>query len=342
MPVYYDFVLSSPFPNYDFFAHRMRELCGQLNLTFFSADKVWVHDFLRKLQQREFSVRVLLDMSNNQTVPDDPYLMLAQEAKSQGAYVINDPSITSVVAHKGLFHQIMMEHRILVPETVVVSRKELGSFKLTDEIKSVVGVPFVVKPAWGDSSIGVIIDGHSHDDLLRSAEQAPNSDAFLVQRQLKPQRLGDHVGWFRMFHIINEVIPCWWNPANHEYHLVTPAQTRYYKLAPLPRIMREIARVSKMKFFTSEICLDMDGHFYTVDYLNADPDMNPRSFYTNGVPDEVVRHIVWLTVTEGMRVIMKKRGYFDSGLEGSDEGTFEQKQLGSPRARTRKTGKQGT
>ena len=75
MPVYYDFVLSSPFPNYDFFAHRMRELCGQLNLTFFAADKVWVGDFLQKLQQREISVRVLLDLSNNQTVPDDPYLI---------------------------------------------------------------------------------------------------------------------------------------------------------------------------------------------------------------------------------------------------------------------------
>ena len=53
MSVTYDIVLSSPFPNYHFFAHRMRELCGQLNLTFFMADQVWVGDFLRKLGQRE-------------------------------------------------------------------------------------------------------------------------------------------------------------------------------------------------------------------------------------------------------------------------------------------------
>ncbi len=51
MAVAYDIVLSSPFPNYHFFAHRMRELCGQLNLTFFMADQVWVGDFLRKLQE---------------------------------------------------------------------------------------------------------------------------------------------------------------------------------------------------------------------------------------------------------------------------------------------------
>jgi hypothetical protein len=46
--------------------------------------------------------------------------------------------------------------------------------------------------------------------------------------------------------------------------------------------------------------------------------MNPRSFYATGVPDEVVRHIVWLLVNEGMRYVMKGRGYFDAGLDGSE------------------------
>jgi len=314
----YDVVLSSPFPNYDFFAHRLRELCGQLNLTYFGADKVWVSDFLQKLKKKEISVRVLLDLSNNQTIAEDPYMMLAREVKKQGGHVIDDPEITSVVAHKGLFHQIMLENNILVPETIIVGRNDIENFKVNNEIKDIVGVPFVVKPAWGDSSTGVILDGCSQYDLLKSAEQAPESDAFLVQRLVKPKPLGEYVGWFRMFHIINEVIPCWWNPTSHEYHLVSPVQRQKYKLGPLVRIVKDIARVSKMKFFTSEICLDLDGHFYTVDYINADPDMNPRSFYANGVPDEVVRHIVWLLVIECMRIIMKGRGYFDVELDGSD------------------------
>lgn len=314
----YDVVLSSPFPNYDFFAHRLRELCGQLNLTYFGADKVWVSDFYQKLKDKEIGVKVLLDLSNCQTVPDDPYLMLAKEVKRQGGHVIDDPEITSKVAHKGIFHQIMLENNILVPETIVVSRNEIESFKVNDEVQDIVGLPFVVKPAWGDSSMGVIMDGSSHFDILKSAEQSSKSDAFLVQRKVKPKQLGEHVGWFRMFHIIDEVIPCWWNPASHAYHLVTPAQRKTYKLTPIFRIVKDIARVSRMKFFTSEICLDIDGHFYTVDYINADPDMNPQSFYATGVPDEVVRHIVWLLVNECMRIIMKGRGYFDVGLDGTD------------------------
>ncbi len=334
----YDFVLSSPFPNYDFFAHRMRELCGQLNHTFFRADEVWVTEFLQKLQEKEISVRVLLDLSNNQTNPDDPFLMLATEAKRQGAYVIDDPAITSVVAHKALFHQIMLENNILVPETVIVERKDLQDFKITDDIKARVGVPFVVKPAWGDSSLGVLMEGNSHYDLLKSAEEAPNSSAFLVQRRLNSKPLGSHNGWFRMFHIIDEVIPCWWNPSNGEYQMVTPAQLRYHRLAPLGRIMRDIARVSKMKFFTSEICLEEDGNFYVVDYVNADPDMNPRSYFADGVPDELVRHIVWMLVMDGRRVIMRKRGFFDSSLEASHTDRWEKQELAKRKPRARKSG----
>ncbi|MFC1948335.1 RimK family alpha-L-glutamate ligase [Chloroflexota bacterium] len=338
----YDFVLSSPFPNYDFFAHRMRELCGQLNLTFFPADEVWVNDFLHKLQEREVSVRVLLDLSNNQTNPEDPFLMLAKEAKRQGTYVINDPDITSVMAHKAMFHQIMLENHILVPETIIVDRKELKDFRITDDLKARVGVPFVVKPAWGDSSLGVILNGRSRNDILKSAEQAPNSSAFLVQRRLNSQWLGSHKGWFRMFHIIDEVIACWWDPSNGVYQMVTPAQRRYHKLAPLARIIRDIARVSKMKLFTSEICLEDDGEFYVIDYINADPDMNPRSYFADGVPDELVRHIVWMLVMDGRRVIMRKRGYFDSSLEASHTDRYEKEQLQQGKSRKPRKSKEST
>ena len=335
MALTYDIVLSSPFHNYVFFAHRMRELCGQLNLTFFMADQVWVKEFVRKLQLREIEVRVLIDLGADYYVPEDPYLLLAREVKQQGGYVIDDPDKGAIMAHKGHFHKILLENQIPVPETVIVSRSELDSFKLTDEIKGQLGIPFVVKPAWGDSSRGVILDGCSEDDLLKSAEQAPNSDAFLLQRRLKLKQMEGHSGWFRMFHICGEIIACWWNPLSHEYHLVTPVQQRYYKLGPLTRIMRAIARVSKMKFFTSEICLNGDGQFFAVDYLNTDPDMNPRSFYPNGVPDEVVRHIVWLLVYEGMHIVKSRHGYFDEDLDESGVDLLERQQLATrvPRRR---------
>jgi len=314
----YDIVVSSPFANYDFFAHKMRELCGQWSLTFFMVDDVWVKEFREKLQAKEISVRVLFDLTANQTIEDDVYLNLAREVKRQGGTVIDDPDITATVAHKGHFHQVLLANGIPVPETVVVPRRELESFVITDEVKSKVGVPFVVKPAWGDSGVGVIVDGYSETELRQSAALAPNSDAFLIQQRVKMKELGSHSGWFRLFHICGTVIPCWWNPVSHAYQLVTPAQIRRFKLAPLRRIMRGIARASRMKKFTSEICLHEDNKFYVVDYINADPDMNPASFYANGVPDEVVRHIVWLLFYEAMRIVKKGQGFFDEDLVESE------------------------
>ncbi len=61
--------------------------------------------------------------------------------------------------------------------------------------------------------------------------------------------------------------------------------------------------------------------------MNADPDMNPRSFYPEGVPDEVVRHIVWLLVYEAMHIVKRRHGYFDDELDGSGVDWFERQQL---------------
>jgi len=314
----YDIVVSSPYSNYDFFSHKMRELCGQWSLTFFMVDDIWVNEFYQKLRAKEIAVRVLFDLTANQILEDDIYVKLAREAKRQGSYVIDDPDITATVAHKGRFHQVMLNNHIPVPETIVVSRNELHEFRITPEMRDRVGTPFVVKPAWGDSGVGVIMDAYAEDALAQSAEMAPNSDAFLIQKRLKMKKLGSHAGWFRMMYICGEIISCWWDPVSHEYHLVTPAQVKRFRLGALKRMMRSIARASKMKKFTSEICLHEDGKFYAIDYVNADPDMNPRSFYDNGVPDEVVRHIVWLLFHEAMKIVKRGQGFFDSELADAE------------------------
>ena len=314
----YDIVLATPFPNYNFFAHKMRELCGQNNLTFFFCNDTWVNEFQQKLEAHEVEAKVLLDLTANQTLETDPYVRLAQEVKRHGGHVIDDPDVTAVSAHKGHLHNKLIENGVPVPDSVVVPREEIETFRLDPEDRDRIGIPYVVKPAWGDSGVGVVVDADSEEALLWSAEQAPNADAFLIQKRLEPRDLGNHVAWFRMFHVCREVIPCWWNPETHEYQMVTPGEIKTYHLRPLRRIMRDIARVSRMKKFTSEICLHQDGKFYAVDYVNADPDMNPRSFYANGVPDEVVRHIVWLLFYEAMHIVKRGHGFFDEELIESE------------------------
>lgn len=327
MPQNYDIVVSSPFSNYEFFGHRMMELCGQMNLDYFKVDDNWVHEFSKKIEAGDISVKVLLDLTANQPQADDPYTRLARVAKARGAYMMDDPDKVAKVAHKGYFHKVLLEKGVPVPETIILTRDEAKSFKITEDVVKQLGGPFVVKPAWGDSGVGVVVETTSEADIKRSMEEAPKSDAFLLQQMIYPTKLGEHYGWFRLYYICGRVIPCWWDPKSHEYHLVTPAQQRRYKLAPISRIMKGIAGASKMAKFSAEVCMRDDGKCFAIDYVNADPDMNPRSFYPNGVPDEVVRYITWLLFNEGLRVVKKGQGFFDEDLFEAEGGWLELRKL---------------
>jgi len=61
----------------------MREFCGQMGLNFFLGNDVWVKEFIQKLQVKEIKVKVLLDLTANQIIEDDPYLHLARQVKRQ-------------------------------------------------------------------------------------------------------------------------------------------------------------------------------------------------------------------------------------------------------------------
>lgn len=325
MTVYYDIALTF---TQEYFSSRIRELCGQFDLSFFLVEPIWAYDFVQKLQEGEIRVRVLIDMGSDAYEPENLYFLLAKEVKRTGGYVINDPDYAAVAAHKGLLHQTLVQNGIPVPETVIVNRSELDRFRLTDEIKAYVGLPFVVKPGWGGGAIGVILDGRSEEDLRRSAELAVNSDSFLIQRRLYPKTLEGHVGWFRGIHIFGEVIPCWWEPPANQYQMVTPLQERLYKLRPLTKIVKDIGRVSRTKFFSTEVALNHDGRFLAVDYLNTGPDMHPKSFWPTGVPDEVVRHVAWSLVDHAMSILQRKKAPFAEQLQKKDEDWGERRKMG--------------
>lgn len=325
IPTCYDVALAT---GHDYFSSRVQALCGQFDLSFFLIEPLWVTEFVRKLQAGEIKVRVLIDMVSDAYLPDDIYFTLAQEVKKAGGYVIDDPDAGAIMGHKAKFHQMLVAQAIPVPETVIVERSALSTFRLTDAILAQVGVPFVVKPAWGYGRQGVILEGCSEDDLHRSAAATPHSDAFLLQRKIVPTSLAGQVGWFRMFHVFGEVIPCWWHPTTGNYQLVTPLEERRFKLRPLIKITRDIAHVSKIHFFSSEIALTDEGRFFVIDYLNTECDMHTKSFWPSGVPDELARHVAWVLVDHAMTITKRRRGPFDDELEKRDADWLERHEQG--------------
>jgi hypothetical protein len=316
MHVIYDVALAT---TQQYFSSRVMENCAQLNLSFFLVEPFWAADFLEKLCQDELGVRVLIDMASDAYQPGNLYFELAKQAKKSGSYVIDDPDRVAIFAHKGILHKKLVENGIDVPETIIVQRSELEGFRITEEMKQYLGVPFVVKPGWGGGRWGVILNATSEEDLMRSAQEADYSDSFLLQKKIIPQDVDGRIGWFRMLHIFGEIIPCWWDPRVGLYQLVTPLQYRTYRLSPLVKITREIARISGIGFFSTEITLSSDGRFLPIDYLNTECDMHAKSFWPSGVPDEVVRHIATSLVTHASSIARKGRGPFDDELIQRDE-----------------------
>jgi hypothetical protein len=290
----------------EYFSQTLTGFCADLGLSLFFVEPVWVREFTAKLRQGKIGVRVLLDMSSDCYAPGDQYYQLARAVKASGGVVVSDPDVTPFATHKGRFHDVLAWNGIRVPKTITVSRPDLDSFRLTPQALAQVGTPFVVKPGWGYGNCGVILDGTSEADLLRSADAAPDSDCFLIQERLRPRTLGGHTAWFRVFYVFGEVISCWWEPPDNVYSLVTPAERQTFGLESLETASRAIAALAKLPFFSTEFAIPEGQSLpVAVDYVNDECDMHVKSYYPTGVPDVVARRIAWLLASNCARIAGK-------------------------------------
>jgi len=166
----------------------------------------------------------------------------------------------------------------------------------------------VIKPARGWGWKGVVLGARGDLEAISTARDFDRGDDFLVQRQVPYAFLPDDQGdtrpaWWRVFYLFGEMIPCWWNPENGEYRLMSLRELSMNELLPLARLSAEIGRLSGMDFFSTEICLAeepaMPGAqyqaagrpFYVIDYVNDQCDVRCQSRHASAPPDEVVRHL---------------------------------------------------
>ena len=107
--------------------------------------------------------------------------------------------------------------------------------------------------------------------------------------------MGDKMAWFRVYYLFGEIIPCWWDTETGKYTHVTLKEFNIYKLLPLARIISEIARITRLEFFSSEIALIKTAKgprkFVAVDYVNDQPELCVRPQAINGPLEDVTEHI---------------------------------------------------
>lgn len=303
----YDLVMTHKLDADDLFIHRVQQYCAEARLNFFLIEPLWIHGFTGALVAGELWARVVLNMHSEHHDPNDPFHRLVRLASEKGSHII-DPLDKAIAAFdKALLHPRLAAAGIEVPYTVVVPASEIPTFHLTDEQRQALGSPFVIKPAMGYGRKGVIVDARTETDLPRSAAAWPGEN-YLLQRRIVPRDLEGCPAYFRVFFVFGSVFYSWWNCFTDAYRPLNPLEAQIHNLKPLEEIIRQVAALTGMNFFSSEIAQTEAGNFVLIDYVNDQCHMLSQSSDPRiGVPDELVTAIARELVRATKRLIASQK-----------------------------------
>ena len=291
----YDFALAWDSNPKEKFLKWIRKECLFRNIRFILVDSDNVSRLIRDLEKGKIKIKFLLDTEADYWVPKELFTRLCYAVKDAEGYVVCDPDDARQAANKAVTHYDLLKVNIPVPYTVVVRNWEPNNFRLTREELKRLGRPFIIKPASGFGQKGVVKEATGSIVEIAKARHFNRGDNFLLQEKIVPIFFGEKQGWFRVYFLFGEIIPCWWNTDTGWYSHITLREMYNYKLLPLARITSEIARATNMDFFSSEIAVVGKGksrRFVAIDYVNDQPELCVRTKEEGGGPvPEVVQHV---------------------------------------------------
>jgi hypothetical protein len=202
---------------------------------------------------------------------------------------LNGPEDLEAALDKATMHAQLLEHRIQVPYTIILSpNRDWTKIKIGELIR--LGEPFIIKPAIGGGGVGVEANAKTLFDIVK-AREGKAKERLLLQEKVLPIHFGDRRAWFRLFYVCGNILSCWWDDLTHIYFRVTPEEESVYGLGALAPLMRKIAEITHLNFFSTEIAIVDTETFVVVDYVNDQCDMRLKSCHPDGVPDDVVEEI---------------------------------------------------
>jgi hypothetical protein len=271
------------------FVGLIEEACRGLGLRTLTISPSTVAGSLAAFREGRVDFRVLFDRAAGST-PD--FLDLQKAALERGRDVIDPVGKLRWASDKATMHLEFIAHGLHTPHTVILPAYETERDPgLRPDDLTPLGAPFIIKPAnTTGGSLGVVENACGLDDALAARAAFP-SDKYLLQEKVVPQEKDGKRFWFRGFFILGDVHCTWWDDRTHLYAELGASEVVIHSLEPLFSIVRTIAGISGLRFFSTEIVRDVRGRFLAVDYVNEICDMRLQSLHPDGVPDAVVRAI---------------------------------------------------
>jgi len=271
----------------------LQAACKEQKLSFLWISKDNVRKVVQDLDNKKIAVKVLLDTEATYNKKGDIYARVCYDVKDSKGIVINDPDRAKAAIDKSSTHYELINAGIVAPYTIVVRNWEPNSFRLPDEDKKKLGVPFVIKPALGYGQLGVIRDARGTIREIARARHYDRGDNFLLQERITPIDIAQKRAWFRVFNVFDTIIPCWWDDQRNRYEHIGYDEFNKHSLFPLTKITAKIASITRMAWFSTEIAIDKkkgERRFVVIDYVNDQCDMTSQTETPSGVPDQVARY----------------------------------------------------
>jgi hypothetical protein len=290
-----------------FFINCLKIECDAHGMKFIFIDAASLDSFTAGIKNGSFKLHFYLDMASETFILGDAYLKFNYLLKDAGTRIVADPDDVKTAADKSVTHFDLMRAGISVPFTVLIRSGE-SPREFTGEEKEKLGHPIVVKPALGYGQRGVKITAYEAiREAIAEARKVNMGDTVLVQEFIEPREIEGSLAWFRVFNTFGEITPCWWNPHAHTYREVTLGEVYKHKLLPMIQITAEIARITRVEWFSCEVAINKkNNEFVAIDYMNDQCWVNPQSKSDDGIPDDIIAHIAGRIVEKARDCINRR------------------------------------
>lgn len=289
MPQTYDLAIASDW-EYDVDFIRLLEQIARANeLRTYVVWRSNLDDTAGQVENGSIAFRFFFDRASDTSLE---FLKLQNLMIERNVPVFDKWQNLKWAADKAIMQHEFTAAGISTPHTIIIpSFKAQPEIMLTEEILAELGQPFIAKPAnTVGGGKGVIKETRTLVDILQARQTFP-SEKYLLQEKIIPLEREEHRFWFRGFYTCGLVQAVWWNDLTHKYNSLSGEEVERYQLQPLFLMVEKIARACGLNFFSTEIALDRNGKFLSIDYVNEVCDMRLKSRHYDGVPDEIVRKI---------------------------------------------------
>jgi len=291
----------------DFFVECLKEECKARHMQFICIDDECIDKIEADIKKGKVKIKFYLDIASDVYNRQDKYTRFNYCLRDNATRVVADPDDVKTATDKSVTHYDLVRSKVPVPYTIIIRNWE-PERRLTRQERKRLGMPLVIKPAlgYGQKGIKVIDKRYTFKDIAK-ARNYNRGDNFLLQEFIEPLDIEGEPAWFRVYSIFGEIILCWWNPQTHHYRQVTMKEVDVHGLFPLARIASEIARITRIDWFSCEIAkCKRNRKFVAIDYMNDQFAIAAKSQHKDGVPDEVVAHLASRIVEKAWQYNMGK------------------------------------